>query len=183
MLVVTPHPDDETFTIRWFCWQCWSPAATNVQILIYTSDNAGSNDPSMTPRKSLPRSASSEEERFLRARCWGIPKDHITCRNGNYDDGMLEYVDRRELTKQVVREIRRHRPDAVLSIDPGAPYEQWHKSDHRSGAQITVDAMRAAAWRLYFPELEREKGSSNIRCPWHFSSIRTSPTTSSISPT
>ena len=62
----------------------------------------------------------------------------------------------RELTKQVVREIRRQRPDAVLSIDPGAPYEQWHKSDHRSGAVITADAMRAAAWRLYFPELERE---------------------------
>src|SRR5262249_51463180 len=59
------------------------------------------------------------------------------------------------LTKQVAREIRRIRPDAVLSIDPGAPYEQWHKSDHRSGAVITADAMRAAAWRLYFPELER----------------------------
>ena len=69
---------------------------------------------------------------------------------------MLEYVDRRELTKQVAREIRRHKPDAVLSIDPGAPYEQWHKTDHRSGAVITADAMRAAAWRLYFPELERE---------------------------
>ena len=46
--------------------------------------------------------------------------------------------------------------DAVFSIDPGAPYEQWHKSDHRSGALITVDAMRAAGWRLYFPELEQE---------------------------
>ena len=59
---------------------------------------------------------------------------------------MLEYVDRRELTKQVAREIRRHRPDAVLSIDPGAPYEQWHKSDHRSGAVITADAPDRPLW-------------------------------------
>jgi LmbE family N-acetylglucosaminyl deacetylase len=69
---------------------------------------------------------------------------------------MLEYVDRRELTKQVAREVRRTRPDALFSVDPGAPYEQYHKSDHRSGAFITVDAIRAARWRLYFPELEAE---------------------------
>ena len=70
--------------------------------------------------------------------------------------GCWNTLTRRDLTKQVAREIRKHRPDAVFTIDPGAPYEQWHKSDHRSGAVITADAMRAAAWRLYFPELERQ---------------------------
>ena len=84
----------------------------------------------------------------------GIPTENITWLG--HDDGMLEYVDRRELTKQVAREIRRVRPDALFSVDPGTPYEQYHKSDHRSAAFITVDAIRAARWRLYFPELEAE---------------------------
>lgn len=150
VLAVTPHPDDETFTSGGLL-SMLAANGNNVQILIYTTDNAGSNDPTMTKEKLAQIRRREEEDACA---ILGIPKDHITWLG--HDDGMLEYVDRRELTKQVAREIRRHRPDAVLSIDPGAPYEQWHKSDHRSGAVITADAMRAAAWRLYFPELERE---------------------------
>jgi LmbE family N-acetylglucosaminyl deacetylase len=150
VLAVTPHPDDETFTSGGLLAKL-AANGNNVQILIYTNDNAGSNDPDMTKEKLAEIRRREEEESCA---ILGIAKDHITWLG--HDDGMLEYVDRRELTKQVAREIRRHKPDAVLSIDPGAPYEQWHKSDHRSGAQITADAMRAAAWRLYFPELERE---------------------------
>jgi len=150
ILVVTPHPDDETFTSGGTLAML-AANGNNIQILIYTSDNAGSNDPAMTPER-LAAIRKAEEE----AACdvLGIPKDNITWLG--HDDGMLEYVDRRELTKQVAREIRRHKPDALFSVDPGAPFEQYHKSDHRSGAIITVDAMRAAAWRLYFPELEKE---------------------------
>ncbi len=150
VLAVTPHPDDETFTSGGLL-SMLAAHGNNVQILIYTTDNAGSNDPTMTKEKLAEIRRGEEEDACA---ILGIPKDHITWLG--HDDGMLEYVDRRELTKQVAREIRRHRPDAVLSIDPGAPYEQWHKSDHRSAAVITADAMRAAAWRLYFPELERE---------------------------
>lgn len=150
VLVVTPHPDDETFTSGGLL-SMLAANGNNVQILIYTTDNAGSNDPTMTKEKLAAIRRGEEEDACA---ILGIPKEHITWLG--HDDGMLEYVDRKELTMQVAREIRRHRPDAVLSIDPGAPYEQWHKSDHRSGAVITADAMRAAAWRLYFPELERE---------------------------
>jgi LmbE family N-acetylglucosaminyl deacetylase len=150
VLAVTPHPDDETFSSGGLLAML-AANGNNVQILIYTTDNAGSNDPTMTKERLAEIRRREEEESCA---ILGIPKDHITWLG--HDDGMLEYVDRRELTRQVAREIRRHRPDAVLSIDPGAPYEQWHKSDHRSGAVITADAMRAAAWRLYFPELERE---------------------------
>jgi len=150
ILAVTPHPDDETF----FCGGTLAQLAkngNNIQILIYTTDNAGSNDPKMTKDRLKAIRKSEEEEA---CKLLGIPKENITWLG--HDDGMLEYVDRRELTKQVTREIRRHRPDAIFSIDPGAPYEQYHKSDHRSGAVITADAMRAAGWRLYFPELEKE---------------------------
>lgn len=150
ILVVTPHPDDETFTSGGTLARL-AANGNDIQIVIYTKDNSGSNDPDMT-RERLEAIRRAEEEEACRI--LGIPADNITWLG--HDDGMLEYVDRRELTKQVAREIRRHRPDALFTIDPGAPYEQWHKSDHRSGAVITADAMRAAAWRLYFPELERQ---------------------------
>lgn len=150
ILAVTPHPDDETFTSGGLLAKL-AANGNNVQILIYTSDNAGSNDPTMTKERLSEIRKREEEESCA---ILGIPKDHITWLG--HDDGMLEYVDRKTLTKDVAREIRRHKPDAILSIDPGAPYEQWHKTDHRTGAVITADAMRAAVWRLYFPELERE---------------------------
>jgi len=161
VLMVTPHPDDDTFTSGGLLSKL-AENGNNVQILIYTSDNAGSNDPTMTKDRLAGIRKREEEEACA---ILGIAKDHITWLG--HDDGMLEYVDRRELTKQVCREIRRHKPDAVFTIDPGAPHEQWHKSDHRSGAVITADAMRAAAWRLYFPELERE-GFKQHRTPLAF---------------
>jgi LmbE family N-acetylglucosaminyl deacetylase len=150
VLVVTPHPDDETFTSGGTL-ALLAKNGNNIQIVIYTKDNSGSNDPTLTAAR-LEKIRKAEEEEACQI--LGIPKDNITWLG--HDDGMLEYVDARELTKQVAREIRKHRPDAVFTIDPGAPQQQWHKSDHRAGAIITADAMRAAAWRLYFPELERQ---------------------------
>lgn len=149
VLAVTPHPDDETFTSGGTL--ALLAPHNDVWVLIYTSDNAGSRDPEMTKERLAAIRKAEEEEA---CRILGIPAERIIWLG--HDDGMLEYVDRRELTKQVAREIRRLRPDAIFSVDPGAPYEQWHKSDHRSGGYITADAIRAARWRLYFPELEEQ---------------------------
>jgi LmbE family N-acetylglucosaminyl deacetylase len=148
ILVVTPHPDDETFTSGGTL-ALLARNGNEIHVVIYTNDNAGSRDPSMTHQR-LAAIRRSEEENACRI--LGIPVQNIVWLG--HDDGMLEYVDRRELTRQVAREIRRVRPDALFSVDPGAPYDQYHKSDHRSGAMITADAMRAAEWRLYFPDLE-----------------------------
>ncbi len=150
VLVVTPHPDDETFTSGGTL-ALLAANENDIQVVIYTTDNAGSRDPEMTKDRLKAIRRAEEEEA---CRILGIPKENIHWLG--HDDGMLEYVDRRELTRQVAREIRRFRPHALFSVDPGSPYEQYHKSDHRSGAIITVDAIRAARWRLYFPELEAE---------------------------
>lgn len=150
ILVVTPHPDDETFTSGGTLAML-ADNGNEIHVLIYTSDNAGSRDPSMTHERLAAIRKAEEEDA---CRILGIPARNITWLG--YDDGMLEYVDRRDLTRQVAREIRRVKPDALFSVDSGAPYEQYHKSDHRSAAFITVDAIRAARWRLYFPDLEEQ---------------------------
>ena len=150
ILVVTPHPDDETFSSGGTLAML-AANGNDIQVVVYTTDNAGSRDPEMTKDRLKAIRRAEEEEA---CRILGIPKENIHWLG--HDDGMLEYVDRRALTRQVAREIRRFRPHALFSADPGSPYEQYHKSDHRSGAIITVDAIRAARWRLYFPELEAE---------------------------
>ena len=149
ILIVTPHPDDDTFTSGGTL--ALLAPRNRIHVLIYTTDNAGSRDPTMTHQRLAAIRKAEEEEA---CRILGIPVENI--RWLGHDDGMLEYVDRRELTQQVAAEIRRLRPDALFSVDPGAPYEQWHKSDHRTGGYITADAMRAAEWRLYFPDLEAQ---------------------------
>ena len=118
VLVVTPHPDDETFTSGGTL-ALLAKNGNNIQIVIYTKDNSGSNDPTMTAAR-LEKIRKAEEEEACQI--LGIPKENITWLG--HDDGMLEYVDARELTKQVAREIRKHRPDAVFTIDPGAPHQQ-----------------------------------------------------------
>ncbi|MEM1249251.1 MAG: PIG-L deacetylase family protein [Acidobacteriota bacterium] len=150
VLVVTPHPDDETFTSGGTL-ALLADRGNDIHVVIYTSDNAGSRDPSMTHDRLAAIRRAEEEDA---CRILGIPSENLTWLG--HDDGMLEYVDPRELTREVAQHIRRVRPDVLFTIDPGAPYVQYHKSDHRAGAEITVDAIRAARWRLYFPELEEQ---------------------------
>lgn len=150
VMIFTPHPDDDTF----LCGGTLSLLAKNgnkIITVIYTSDNAGSEDPAMTHERLAAIRKAEEEDA---CRILGIPTDTIIWYG--YDDGMLEYADKRELTKRIAREIRIHRPDIIFTIDPGKTYDQWHKSDHRTAAIVTTDAMRAAGWRLYFPEIEKE---------------------------
>jgi len=116
-------------------------------IAIYTNDNTGSYDLVMKSER-LARIRKAEEE----AACavLGIPKENIIWLG--YADGELEYAPPKTLCGQATRIIRQYRPHAVFSLDPGFPYERWHKSDHRMAAFNTIDAVRAAPFHLYFPE-------------------------------
>ena len=40
----------------------------------------------------------------------------------------------KDLLEQATAIIRRYRPDLVMSVDPGADYVRWHKTDHRMAA-------------------------------------------------
>lgn len=140
------HPDDDLHAAGTFARLV--RAGNDVHLVMYTNDDKGSRDRTMTGER-LARIRRAEQE--AAAACVGIPKQNLHWLG--HRDGELEYVDRRLLVKQVTAAIRRLRPDALFSFDPGARFEQWHKSDHRSAAFVTVDAVRAAPWHLYFPEL------------------------------
>ena len=143
------HPDDDLHAAGTFARLV--AAGNDVHLVMYTNDDKGSLDRSMTAER-LARIRRSEQE--AAARALGIPAENLHWMG--HGDGELEYVDRRQLCREATVILRRFRPDAVFSFDPGARFEQFHKSDHRSAAQNTVDAIRAARWHLYFPELLEE---------------------------
>ena len=151
VLVFTPHPDDELFgaggTIALL-----NQRHNKVYIVIYTNDDKGSYDPEMSSQK-LARIRKAEEE--AAETVLGTPKENILWMA--YDDGMLEYAPRPKLVEEATAIIRRIRPDALLSIDPGEWYARWHKTDHRMAALNTLDAVLAAGFWLYFPNQRLEQ--------------------------
>ncbi len=146
ILVFTPHPDDDTFSMGGTLARLAANGNT-VYIVIYTNDNRGSRDLEMT-RERLARIRRAEEEEACRV--LGIPKENLIWLG--YEDGDLEYADPRRLRGEVCRLMKKHRPDAVFCPDPGVKWEQWHKTDHRISASITKDAFIASEWHLYYPQ-------------------------------
>jgi len=151
VLIFTPHPDDEMFgaggTIALL-----NQHHNNVYIVIYTNDDKGSYDPEMTSQR-LARIRKAEEE--TSEAVLGTPKENIYWMG--YDDGMLEYAPQPKLVEETTAIVRRLRPDALLTIDPGEWYARWHKTDHRMAALNTLDAVRAAEFWLYFPNQRLEQ--------------------------
>lgn len=118
----------------------------DVYVMILTLGNVGTGDPEMN-RFKLAQIRRQEEVDALKE--LGIPEENYI--NLGYTDGMLEFADKEEVVKQIVRWIRKLKPTTLMAFDPGYGYQQWHKADHRSASYLAVDAARAAEWRLIFP--------------------------------
>ncbi len=146
ILVFSPHPDDDSFAVGGTL-ALLAERGNKIIIAIYTNDNKGSYDREMTSER-LARIRKAEEE----AACavLGIPASNIIWMG--HDDGELEYVPPKYLCGEATKIIRKYRPDAVLSVDPGEWNERWHKTDHRMAAFNSIDAIRAAEFPLYYPE-------------------------------
>lgn len=159
ILIFTPHPDDDAFgaggTIALL-----NRNHNKVYIAIYTNDDKGSADPEMTSQRlaSIRKHEEEVSEGLL-----GTPKENIIWMG--YDDGMLEYAPQPKLVEEATAIIRKIRPDVLLSVDPGEWYERWHKTDHRMAAFNTIDAVRAAQFHLYFPNLKLERGLDPYNVP------------------
>jgi len=152
ILVFTPHPDDETFSMAGTL-ALLAEKGNKITIVIYTNDNKGSLDLEMT-RERLARIRRAEEEEACRV--LGIGPENLIWLG--YDDGDLEYADPQRLRGEVCRLMKKIRPDAVFTADPGTKWEQWHKTDHRMAAVLTKDAFIASEWHLYYPQHLLDEG-------------------------
>jgi LmbE family N-acetylglucosaminyl deacetylase len=148
ILVVVAHPDDAEFgcggsVARWVADGC------EVYYCLMTSGNRGSDDPAMAPDRLAVIRA---EEQRAAAHTLGV-RDVVFL---GYPDGELE--DTRDARREVVRAIRRFRPDRVVTQSPFGSLNPYsgHR-DHRNAGRLALDAVYPYARdRLHFPEVLAE---------------------------
>lgn len=152
ILVVLAHPDDPEF----FCGATlarWARAGHKITYYLLTCGDKGFNDstsPDMTPDALC---AIRHEEQASAARAIGALEvcwlDH--------PDGYL--VPDLDLRREVVRIIRKMKPDILVTCDPQTLFATYgiNHPDHRAAGQVVLDAVFPAAGnKEYFPELLKE---------------------------
>lgn len=149
VMVISPHPDDVDFGCSGTIAK-WSRMGMDITYVICTDGNKGTDLP-MTPEAIA---AIREKEQMAAAQVVGVRKVIFL----RLKDGELENT--KEFRMMIVREIRRHRPDVVVSMDPAnLTFENVYVShaDHRAAALAAFDAIYPAARnRNFFPELLEE---------------------------
>lgn len=144
-MVVTAHPDDSEFgaggTVAKLTRQ-----GVEITYVIVTRGDKGSGDRSMTPER-LAR--IREEEQRNAARTLGVERVQFL----GYPD--CEVEDTRDLRRDITREIRRWRPDLLITMNPHRTYNLYasHR-DHRTTAGAVLDCVYPLARdHMAFPEL------------------------------
>ncbi len=145
ILVVTPHPDDAEGGAGGTIAK-WTRDGKRVVLVVCTNGDKGTSDRTLEPARLA---EIREEEQRRAAEVMGV-EEVVFLR---FPDQNLE--DCREFRLAISREIRRLRPDLVLTIDPYRPYVR-HR-DHYMTGRVTLDAVFPYARdHLAFPELIEE---------------------------
>ena len=146
-MVIMAHPDDAEWTcsatVAKWCAEGWE-----VVYVLCTDGSKGSDDPEMTSEQLV---KIREEEQREAGRVLGL-KDVVFL---GYPDSHLEPT--MELRKDLAREIRRHRPDVVITENPDRGVNDHVYAghpDHLAAGEATLSAVFPMARdRLTFPEL------------------------------
>ena len=145
IMVVTPHPDDAEFGVAGTVVR-WIKEGKDVVYVVCANGDKGTDDRDMKPGK-LAR--IREQEQLAAAEVLGV-REVVFLRHP--DQGLEDTI---EFRKQLVRLIRRFRPETVVTADPYRRYF-WHR-DHRITGQVTLDAVFPYARdHLAYPELLME---------------------------
>jgi LmbE family N-acetylglucosaminyl deacetylase len=156
VLVIAAHPDDPDFlaggTIARLAKQ-----GREVGYLILTNGNKGSGDRSVTSEQLA---AIRAQEQRRAAHVLGVRSVEFL----GYEDGELQ--DTRDLRRDVTREIRRWRPDLIITLNPHRTYNNFpggHR-DHRVAGRVALDCVYPLARdHLAFPELSPEYEPHSVR--------------------
>lgn len=150
-MVIMAHPDDIEYFVGGTVAR-WTTAGCDVTFVLATSGEGGCDDPTLL-RQQL--AALRQTEQRAAARVLGVEQVVFL----DAPDG--EVVPTLELRRQLVAEIRRCRPDAVIVPDPTRYYffEQGYVNhpDHRATGEAALAALSPSANNpRYHPELLAE---------------------------
>ncbi len=145
VMVVTPHADDAEFGVAGTVAR-WTREGKDVIYVVCTNGDKGTCDVNMKQEELV---KIREQEQLSAAKLLGV-REVIFLR---YPDQTLE--DTPEFRKEIVRQIRKYRPEIVVSADPHRRY-LWHR-DHRIASRVTLDAVFPYARDIYsYPDLLEE---------------------------
>jgi LmbE family N-acetylglucosaminyl deacetylase len=145
ILVVTPHPDDAEFGVAGTVAR-WTKQGKQVVYVVCTNGDKGTSDLDVKPDELA---EIRQNEQRAAAKVLGV-REVVFLENP--DQGL---EDTPEFRKQIVRMIRRYRPETVVTADPYRRYI-WHR-DHRITGQVTIDAVFPYARdHLAYPDLLEE---------------------------
>jgi LmbE family N-acetylglucosaminyl deacetylase len=133
-MVIVAHPDDIEFACAGTVAR-WVKAGTEVVYVLCTSGDVGIAEPGMTKAKAA---EIREAEQLAAANVVGV-KEVVFLRE---PDGLLENTIK--LRKRLVREIRRYKPEVVVTGDPTivlAGGNRINHPDHRAAAGAAIDAI------------------------------------------
>jgi len=141
-LCIVAHPDDIDFFCAGTVLRLTGRRAL-VDFVLVTSGDKGSHEPEAT---SAELAATREREQLAAATVLGAGRVEFL----RHPDA--EVVESLELRRELVREIRRSRPEVLLTFDPTPGYRQH--PDHRAVGRVALDAAWPCARdRLWYPEL------------------------------
>jgi LmbE family N-acetylglucosaminyl deacetylase len=147
VLVVMAHPDDAEFGCGGTIAK-WAAAGKEINYVLCTSGDKGSSDPNISPYKLAQQ---RRVEQVNAAHALGARDVAFL----SYEDGTLRNT--LELRRDIVREIRRFKPDAVLCQDPTMRFgghRYLNHPDHRAAGDACLDAVYPSARDPHvFPEL------------------------------
>jgi LmbE family N-acetylglucosaminyl deacetylase len=147
--VIVAHPDDPEFACGGTVAK-WATEGAEVEYVIATAGCRGSDDPSMTPERLR---VIRKEEQLRAAEALGVTNVTFL----DFVDGEVEPT--LELRHAFVREIRRVRPDTVVTFDPARIYYDNYVNhpDHRFVGEAALYAVFPAARdRMNAPALIEE---------------------------
>lgn len=146
-LVIAAHPDDIEFGCAGTVAK-WTRQGARVAYVLVTSGNGGTHDPAYT-RETI-AVLREQEQRAAAALCGVTDVEFL-----HYNDG--EVMPTLELRKDLVRMVRKHKPEIVIGMDPTRVFVgdgYINHPDHRAVATATMDAVApVAAMPLMYPEL------------------------------
>ena len=151
-LAVVAHPDDIEYGAASAVAR-WTDQGKSISYLLASRGEAGIDG--IDPRDAAPL---REAEERAGARVVGVETVEFL----DHRDGVIQ--NDLELRRQIVRAIRTHRPQLLITgnYDVKMINGMTNQADHRAVGLATLDAARDAGNRWIFPELIAEEGLE----PW-----------------
>jgi LmbE family N-acetylglucosaminyl deacetylase len=158
ILVITPHPDDSESGAGGTIAR-WCAEGKKVVLVVCTDGSKGTSDRSIKPEDLA---KTREIETLNAAKVYGLAGVEFL----RMPDQALE--DNDEFREKIVRQIRKHKPRLLLTIEPDRPYIR-HR-DHTMAGRVTLDAVfpYARDYLAYPEHLEEGLEPHKVEEVWLF---------------